>query len=71
MRSTGRFKDTKIWVSVAFDEKNALARRDAVAKTVEVSLSYLADERQRCLELGVLHEDTDVPFRILGTLWKS
>jgi hypothetical protein len=51
------------------DERNAVARRDAVKKTVEVSLSCLADERQRCLELGVLHEDTDVPFRVLGTLW--
>ena len=54
---------------VAFDEKNAKARHDAVGNTVEVSLGFLADERQRCLELGVLHEDTDVPFSVLGTLW--
>ncbi len=53
----------------AFDEKNATARHAAVGNTVEVSLGFLADERQRCLELGVLHEDTDVPFSVLGTLW--
>jgi hypothetical protein len=60
-----RYKDLGV---VAFDD-NAVARRDAIAKTVEVSLGRLADERQRCLDLGVLHEDTDVPFRVLGTLW--
>jgi hypothetical protein len=25
------------------------------------------DERRRCPELGVLHEDTDIPFSVLGT----
>jgi hypothetical protein len=54
---------------VAFDEKNARARTDAIARTVEVSLDSLKDERQRCLELGVIPEDTDVPFSVLGTLW--
>ncbi len=54
---------------VAFDEKNATGRHGAVGNTVEVSLGFLADERQRCLELGVLHEDTDIPFSVLGTLW--
>ena len=70
---------------VAFDEKDGKEPRDArqqqdarntvekrrtaVGKTVEVSLGFLADERQRCLELGILHEDTDVPFSVLGTLW--
>ena len=55
--------------AVAFDDKNAVDRHDAVGRTVEVSLGCLVDERQRCLELGVLHEDTDVPFTVLRTLW--
>jgi len=54
---------------IAFDEPNASKRHDAVGSTVEVSLGFLADERQRCLELGVLHEDTDISFGVLGTLW--
>ena len=54
---------------VAFDEKNANDRRDAIKNTVEVSLSFVDDERQRCLELGVLHEDTDVPFSVVAALW--
>ena len=53
----------------AFDEQNPRERHDAVRSTVEVSLAFLANERQRCLELGVLHEDADVPFSVLGTLW--
>ena len=54
----------------AFDETTAPARdgttvrhdavRETVAQAVEVSLDFLGDERQRCLELGVLHEDTDI-----------
>ena len=54
---------------VAFDDRNAVARSDAIRNTVEVSLGFLKDERQRCLELGVLHEDTDIPFSVVGTLW--
>ena len=54
---------------VAFDEKNTRARHDAIGNTIEVSLGCVADERQRCLELGVLHEDADVAFSVLGTLW--
>ncbi|MEO8256533.1 MAG: TIR domain-containing protein [Acidobacteriota bacterium] len=54
---------------VAFDETNAAARHDAIGSTVEVSLGFFADERQRCLELGVLHEDADIPFSVLQTLW--
>ena len=61
-----KYKDLGV---VAFDEKNATVRHGAVGSTVEVSLGFLADERQRCLELGVLHEDSDVPFSVLGTLW--
>jgi hypothetical protein len=61
-----RYQDLGV---VAFDEKDAKERHDAIGKTVEVSLASLADERQRCLELGVLHEDTDVPFGVLGALW--
>ena len=70
VRSIGRSESTPISACVAFDEKNARERHDAVGNTVEVSLGFLADERQRCLELGVLHEDTDIPFTVLGTLWE-
>jgi hypothetical protein len=54
---------------VAFDEKDTKARHDAIGNTIEVSLGCVADERERCLELGVLHEDADVAFSVLGTLW--
>lgn len=54
---------------VAFDDKNARERSDAVGTTIEVSLGFVADERQRCLELGILQEDTDVPFTVLALLW--
>ena len=54
---------------VAFDEQDPRERYDAVGKTVEVSLALLGEERRRCLELGVLHEDTDIPFSVLASLW--
>ena len=57
--------------AVAFDDKSGGTRNDAIRNTVEVSLGFLKDERQRCLELGVLHEDTDVPFSVIGTLWNA
>jgi hypothetical protein len=62
-----QYKDLGV---VAFDEKSSRERSDAVGNTIEVSLGFLADERQRCVELGVLHEDTEVPFSVLGALWK-
>jgi len=54
---------------VAFDDRNAKERSDAVGMTIEVSLGFVADQRQRCLELGILQEDTDVPFTVLMLLW--
>ena len=57
---------------VAFDRKNAVARDDALGKTIELSLSFLKDERDRCLELGIFPEDAAVPFdMLLGTIWKT
>jgi hypothetical protein len=54
---------------VAFDERHPSGPEDAVRQTIEVSLSFLGDERERCLELGVLRGGTDIPFSVLGTLW--
>ena len=65
---------------VAFDDKDDSqqgkeSRRDSVRETVkqtvEVSLSFLGDDRQPCLELGVLHEDTEIPFSVLAILWNK
>jgi hypothetical protein len=54
---------------VAFDRENATARRQAIAKTVEVSLSLVKEKRERCLELAIFPDDTDIPLAIIGLLW--
>jgi WD40 repeat protein len=55
---------------VAFDNRNAMERNQAIAKTIEVSLELLdAEERQRCAELAVFPEDTDVPLSVVRALW--
>ena len=56
---------------VAFDRKDAAARRNAIAKTVEVSLSLLQAERERCLELAIFPDDADIPLAVVGQLWNS
>jgi hypothetical protein len=56
---------------VAFDRGNATAREQAIAKTVELSLGQLNEERQRCLELAIFPEDTDVPLEWIGLVWQT
>lgn len=55
---------------VAFDDRNAVQRELAIARTVAVSLDFLAqDERENYLKLAVFPEDTDVPLSALSALW--
>jgi hypothetical protein len=54
---------------VAFDREDAHLRNQAIAKTIEVSLSLLKDNRQRSLELAIFPEDVDVPLTMVGCAW--
>jgi hypothetical protein len=55
----------------AFDRTDAAARNQAIARTLEVSLGGLGDMRERCLELSIFGEDTDVPLALAGVIWKQ
>jgi WD40 repeat protein len=55
---------------VAFDNRNATERHQAIAKTLEVSLDLLDQpDRQHVTQLAIFHEDTDVPLEMVGALW--
>lgn len=55
---------------VAFDQRNAAARNQALTRTIELSLEQLEpEERHRYLELAIFPEDTQVPLSIVGELW--
>jgi WD40 repeat protein len=55
---------------VAFDRSDAVARNQALARSMAVSLDLLAEEeRRRYLELAIFPEDVDVPPSALGALW--
>lgn len=55
---------------LAFDNRNATQRSQALAKTIEVSLEVLEpDDRGHAGELAILPEDVDVPLDVVGTLW--
>jgi hypothetical protein len=56
---------------VAFDPEDATAREQAIAKSVEFSLSLLKQQRARCLELGIFPEDTDIPLEWIGCVWQT
>jgi hypothetical protein len=56
---------------VAFDAADAAARELAIAKTVELSLSLLKQERTRCLELAIFPEDADIPLEWIGCVWQT
>ncbi len=56
---------------VAFDLEDAVARNQAIAKTVEVSLSLLKEKRRHCLELAIFPEDADVPLAAVGMIWNT
>jgi hypothetical protein len=55
---------------VAFDRQDATAREQAIAKSVELSLSLLREQRARCLELGIFPEDTDIPLEWIAVVWQ-
>jgi WD40 repeat protein len=54
----------------AFDQRDPVERRQAVSRTIDVSLSLLtARERVDYLRTAIFPEDVDVPFSTLSTLW--
>lgn len=56
----------------SLDLDSADRRDQAVRATVEASLRRLDPQsRQRCLELGVFPEDTDVPVEVAQLLWAT
>ncbi|WP_433063012.1 NB-ARC domain-containing protein [Dactylosporangium sp. CS-033363] len=56
----------------SLDLASADRRDQAVRATVEASLRRLDPQsRQRCLELGVFPEDTDVPAEVAQLLWAT
>jgi len=55
----------------AFDRENATQREEAIAKTVDLSLSLLKADRERCLELAVFPEDTDIPLGVIAMIWQK
>ena len=57
---------------LAFDAKNTQARKDAVIRTLEVSLSLLnAEEYTRYQELVVFPEDVAIPIATLHKFWHA
>jgi hypothetical protein len=56
----------------AFDAKDPKARREAVGKTLDLSLDRLnASEQTRLGELAVFPEDVQVPVRTVELLWRE
>ncbi|GHO77046.1 hypothetical protein KSD_48170 [Ktedonobacter sp. SOSP1-85] len=57
---------------VAFDARNTEARREAVARTIEVSLELLTPEEvARYQELAIFPEDVDIPLKTVQQLWQT
>jgi hypothetical protein len=57
---------------VAFDARNAQERRQAVAKTIEVSLEQLgSDEQARFEELAIFPKDVTIPLITVHHLWQA
>ena len=53
-----------------FDARDAVARHQAVEKTIALSIERLSDsEQRRFMELAVFPEDVDVPLQTLEKLW--
>jgi len=53
-----------------FDRETTEDRNQAVAVTVAASLKLLApEERARCLELGILPEDAEIPVSVVAKFW--
>lgn len=57
---------------VAFDAKNVEERREAVARTLEVSIAHLdADDQARFEELAIFPEATVIPLTTVQRLWHA
>ena len=54
-----------------FDNKDERARNNAISISLEFSLTRLNGFRERFLELSVFEKDVDIPFTIIGRLWKK
>ena len=61
------------WVNERYDEVGvvALDRENAIAKTVELSLSLLNEGRARCFELAAFPEDADIPLEWIAVVWQA
>lgn len=56
---------------VAFDQRDAKDRTQAVNKTIQVSLDLLSKpERERYIELAVFPEDVEAPVSAVSSLWQ-
>jgi len=55
---------------VAFDQRDATERNQAIAIAIETTLEQLTPtERERCIQLVTLHEGIDIPFPEICELW--
>lgn len=56
----------------AFDANNPAERQQAISRTLELSLDLLDPAtRQRCVQLGVFPEDTEVPLEVVQCVWQT
>ncbi|WP_046863665.1 TIR domain-containing protein [Microvirga massiliensis] len=57
---------------LAFDPRSELDRRNAVARTIGISLDLLTQEqRDHFSELSIFPEDADIPIGIIARLWQK
>jgi hypothetical protein len=55
---------------VAFDQRNAEQRNQAIGNTIAVSLRLLSEEEtERFVELAIFAQDVDIPLSALELLW--
>ena len=55
---------------VAFDQRNATSRHQALTRTIDLSLNELdALERNRYCQLAIFPEDTNIPLTMAAHLW--
>lgn len=56
---------------VAFDQRNATERHQAISQTIEISLELLhEEERARFIEIAIFPPATSIPLTEVGTLWR-
>ncbi len=55
----------------AFDPRSAAERNEAIGRSIEASLDLLTPhEQERCFELAIFPEDTEIPLEVVGSLWQ-